>query len=619
MAGLRHSVDVMSGRFSGLALTLATTAGLLGLAAPATPATALSNALHCESSAEVAGRTPILLVHGFRSSVDTWTLETKRYLAKDSQSYCIATFDYGPHSSEWVTNAEISAPLARRLVDITSEASGGKAVVVAHSMGGLALRCALDESCSGVAGATATVAAVVTLGTPNQGSYLRSREINLLKGVICGAGRSTPAASEVCDAIDAAAESPAGRAFRPDSPELKELPALPSDIPVLALAGSVSLQTSWWGRAPRALGSAGDIVVGEASAVAGHRSIGSIGGEKVLSCGVLDLSFSVFVTPACWHSSETRDPSFLAATLNVLSRLKHQQPGAGVQLGATSRQVVTIFVDDPLGSGENVISVVDLATGTEITRRSWTWDSLTQPFDTDLGQLHWRPASQADQCGLGGGPHCDSIFTPDFSAIIGTVAVPNGRIVPAEVTISSTPELRLLAPPEQLTAFAARAQGYIPLLRYLPDGRLTWVEVVPSKDEKVVTVHIGSRAYQTRGELRAASEDSLWDLAVKGDEWLLRIDGFGDIVYLNGQGLTPDAEFPPHVDQRELLDPLLPPTQYDLQGPAVRVGDQWAFLAAPPDSKVPGLFLFGEGDNEPTAVNPVVPDGFLLYGGPWPR
>ena len=96
---------------------------------------------------------------------------------RTSARTCIDVFDYADASTQWVTDHQIAQQLAttiNSLADQSKAAGGpGKVIVVAHSMGGLATRCASAASCSGVTGAAAHIAALITFGTPTLGSFLK--------------------------------------------------------------------------------------------------------------------------------------------------------------------------------------------------------------------------------------------------------------------------------------------------------------------------------------------------------------------------------------------------------------------------------------------------------------
>jgi predicted alpha/beta hydrolase family esterase len=94
----------------------------------------------------------VLLVHGYNSGPQTWNADTRSTYASVS-GVCIDVFDYKNWSTHWVTDSHIGPALAMRIDELASASSSGggsgKVIIVAHSMGGLATRCALAESCNG--------------------------------------------------------------------------------------------------------------------------------------------------------------------------------------------------------------------------------------------------------------------------------------------------------------------------------------------------------------------------------------------------------------------------------------------------------------------------------------
>src|SRR5690606_4759497 len=80
----------------------------------------------------------------------------------------VYTFDYHDTAARWVTDASIGQRLSES-IDCLAGAHGQKAIVVAHSMGGLATREALSLM---VGNPADRVSDVITFGTPNTGSAI---------------------------------------------------------------------------------------------------------------------------------------------------------------------------------------------------------------------------------------------------------------------------------------------------------------------------------------------------------------------------------------------------------------------------------------------------------------
>ena len=297
---------------------------LATVALPPRPAGAAS--IYCSTSREA--RQVVELVHGFHSGPDTWGKPARSQLAAAGSATCVDVFDYAKYSTYWVTNPNIGPALAARLdtMAAASKAGGGtgKVIVVAHSMGGLATRCAAAASCNG--GRSQVVghlAELITFGTPSAGSYLVNAAIGTAGSLLSASCHvhiaAAPAAALVCPQIQALTTSDAARAFATGSAELSKLPKLPATIPVYSLAGQVELHSSFFGFNDVDLGDVGDTIVLEASAVAMARKIGPIGGRQVINCGKIDITDFLRSAHSCWHSTETNDTRFLQAAAHQIA------------------------------------------------------------------------------------------------------------------------------------------------------------------------------------------------------------------------------------------------------------------------------------------------------------
>ena len=314
-------------------------------------------------------RDPVLLVHGWNSTANTW----QKAMSTDgvfggSTPLAVSAFVYGGDAAEdknlslnWVTDAGIGHDLAEMitcLADKSLAAGGiGKVFLVAHSMGGLAIRCALDTKCNdagrgSVSGAADAVAEIVTFGTPNQGSFLRVNSGtsdaenafgNVIYAVCAGlaAGTRLPAAMPSCDYIHGLSNGSASVAFDPQSNELAALapfnPPGRAQIPVREDGGRVSITTSLGTLWHHTLnGDVGDLVVGTSSAT----TQATAGDRMLQNCGSLDLSVSAGLIGGvvgaglalrdlgagltCSHITETSDGAFLGDALSTINRWRDQ-------------------------------------------------------------------------------------------------------------------------------------------------------------------------------------------------------------------------------------------------------------------------------------------------------
>ena len=165
------------------------------------------------------------------------------------------TFDYSKVNGRWVTDKDIGSKLARGL-ECLAETYLRPTVVVAHSMGGLAVREAasrLDRPVNRV------LSHVLTIGTPNEGSRVARHvgsAIGLTKKGISNAvtnllfDKTLGTNADLYDQtgkgltgvpfVDAF-EGEAGKALRAGSPELKRLPKMPKEVDVHVVAGDMRI------------------------------------------------------------------------------------------------------------------------------------------------------------------------------------------------------------------------------------------------------------------------------------------------------------------------------------------------------------------------------------------
>lgn len=205
----------------------------------------------------------------------------------------VYTFDYHDASAQWVTSDRIAAPLAES-IRCLAQNSGQKVIVVAHSMGGLAIRQALAQDPD----LLRDLSQVITFGTPNTGSdFARflsegssggsvgaatSRAFAaLLRSALssCGSAATTSLSTGTpCDLLPvhaSASQADAGRALQTGSTELDELALSapwPTGLPVHALFGDVTLTMPRSGFLGLSFQTedvrVGDVVVGHESAIA---------------------------------------------------------------------------------------------------------------------------------------------------------------------------------------------------------------------------------------------------------------------------------------------------------------------------------------------------------------
>jgi pimeloyl-ACP methyl ester carboxylesterase len=318
-SGVRRSVWLI---IPVIMITLAWATALPATARPSTtdsgsePCPGISLQLHLGTT------TPVLLVHGFNEGPGVFTsgspsLESAITKAVGS-AVTLVTFDYSNWSRLWVTFDQIGPQLARCITWLahTSMAQGGpgKVVIVAHSMGGLAVRCAVDPTCAtGIQAADKNlIGLVITLGTPNLGS--NPQTLGPVGDFVC-------TLFSQCNDLLILRDSPAALAMVPNSGDLAKLPLLPASIPVDAIAGNITETTSLFGHT-YVSGNDGDIVVPVASALADARQgalhAGPGANKTTVNCGSIPVNDTGWYSqsrslkaPAppvtCWHLTETTD------------------------------------------------------------------------------------------------------------------------------------------------------------------------------------------------------------------------------------------------------------------------------------------------------------------------
>ncbi len=299
LAGVKYLV--------ALATAAAAVAAVLGLVSVTTTAKVAAVPAADGSCANPGRATPVLFVPGMGAKPSEFTSGGSASLASAVgrlPGVKVSFFDYHSYDLEWVTDPHIGPALARNIACLADKSVAlggpGKVVVIAHSMGGLALR---DAAAQVVAGRSvgSRVGLAVTVATPNDGSWV--------EGVVTSAsddqsGTGGSVGRLVIDRLMLAARtactdraqdpravagliascglllapgSPAARAMAPGSAQLAALPPLPTSIPLYAVAGNIHLVARLGGLSATLPVDLGDLLVQPSSALAeaGHPGPGS--------------------------------------------------------------------------------------------------------------------------------------------------------------------------------------------------------------------------------------------------------------------------------------------------------------------------------------------------------
>ena len=197
---------------------------------------------------------PVEWSSGGDPAVDLRSLQERLSELPDTSVFA---FDYSSVAALWVGHTA-TAPALAGAIECLAEASGDTVDIVAHSMGGLALRYALGGSNEGVA---SHVGQVITVATPNEGSEVASvvsvlgdATESLFSSASVIAQIALPAIVGICNRemeSDArvgcdippsvrtvfAVAGDGGQALRAGSAELSSVPEWPSSLNVHAIAG----------------------------------------------------------------------------------------------------------------------------------------------------------------------------------------------------------------------------------------------------------------------------------------------------------------------------------------------------------------------------------------------
>lgn len=285
---------------------------LSGAVTTATPASADSSKT-CNSSSlasQAKGKVPVILVHGLVGNAGAWgdpsdSKSMVNTIKKIPGVYLDEVFDYSSTNTKWVTDSNIGPRLANR-IDCLAQASDREPVVVGHSMGGAAARLASSLTVNGRKVAN-EFGMLITLGTPNLGSGWANVGTDFIRS-LCPVRPVLD--HSVCDF----GQISALKGLRENSEELKNLPWMPRSVPVLAIAGDVSLRVNIF-NASITHDTESDLVVDKNSALQDIRTTSAGGGSKTFACTMDHLQF-----PDCWHSGLTSNGDVIQTVKDAITR-----------------------------------------------------------------------------------------------------------------------------------------------------------------------------------------------------------------------------------------------------------------------------------------------------------
>ncbi len=197
------------------------------------------------TNGQKAGSRPVVLVHGWTGAPMEATAEALRKQFGDRISTFV--YDYSHWSSYWASDEHIAPCLASYIGQVSSAygKAGGdsKVIVVAHSMGGLAMRYAVADGASAKPSLASVVPYIITMGTPSLGSpwggtmFPKGKEY--LQKVF---GAADPPGASGGDCL---AKHEKGQALPKNCGDLP--PWLPSGVQLTQIAGDITVDRSLFG------------------------------------------------------------------------------------------------------------------------------------------------------------------------------------------------------------------------------------------------------------------------------------------------------------------------------------------------------------------------------------
>lgn len=223
-------------------------------------------------------------------------------------------FDYHQVSSRWVTDPQIGRKLAKGIECVT-QTYGNKAVMIGHSMGGLAIREALSQTDTQGAAVSERVSRAVTFGTPNDGTAIMdfafkaidgatlvpglNIPVGILKLIMSECSKRADATGEFCFGVGGpldAAYSEGAMAMLPGSAQITRLAKWPESVDYVALAGHIKLGGfTLFGHSSKRLLDLGDMAVDYQSAISGGEDVATAECEYgiVSKAALNDLGLSI--------------------------------------------------------------------------------------------------------------------------------------------------------------------------------------------------------------------------------------------------------------------------------------------------------------------------------------
>lgn len=268
---------------------------------------------------------PVLMVHGFNSDARIWSNKSsenatsiEHTLKNMREVAVVAPFNYKSVNKQWVSHPEIGPRLAdtiQCLADKSRQNGGrGKVIVIAHSMGGLALRYAIGNTGRGTRVAN-SIGLAVTIAAPQRGAPLGT--------VASGGLRFLCKWFEVrgdTERVNECTKESAAAAMRSNSSQLRQLAPMPQNVPHLAVAGDMTAYIGF--TFPIDLNS--DVVVSLQSALAYHTTKHPGDGTMIVRC-TGEFPVNPLYTSTCEHNALVADEGVHARIISSISEFLRSQ------------------------------------------------------------------------------------------------------------------------------------------------------------------------------------------------------------------------------------------------------------------------------------------------------
>ncbi|MDO5729813.1 MAG: hypothetical protein Q4P71_09350 [Actinomycetaceae bacterium] len=246
-------------------------------------------------------------------------------------------YDYQQVSSRWVTDPQIGQRLAGAIECLT-DFYANEAVVIGHSMGGLALREAMAHNDAAGFPVSKRVSQAITFGTPNEGTEILdfahraidssmmvpglNIPVGIVKLLLSECSKKADATGEYCLGLRGAGGafySEGAQAMLPGSAELTQLPPWPDNVNYVALAGHIEIGGfTLFGHSSGRLLDLGDLAVDYDSALAGaqHSTTASCEYGIVSSASANDLGLRIKALFSPDASEHRRPTGLLTPTID---------------------------------------------------------------------------------------------------------------------------------------------------------------------------------------------------------------------------------------------------------------------------------------------------------------